>query len=79
MALASTFKRYTTIIEYLSKKYHNNEVLKKIRDAAISMFCSYCEAQISISPPMRHKEKGDEVLRYHHSVRIMNSGIELLY
>ena len=48
-ALASAFKRYRTFIDYLSKKYQNNEALKKIRDKAISMFNSYYEAQISKS------------------------------
>jgi len=44
----------------LSKRYQNNEALKKIRDATISMFSSYREAQISKPPQMRQKEKGDE-------------------
>ena len=47
-------------MNYLSKKYQNNETLKKIRDKAISMFTSYCEPQISKSPPMTQREKGDE-------------------
>ena len=59
-ALASAFKRYRTFMDYLSKRYQNNEALKKIRDKAISMFTSYCEAQISKSPPMTQREKGDE-------------------
>ena len=58
--LASAFKRYRTFMEYLSKRCQNNEALKKIREVAISMFSSYCEAQISKSPPMGYKEKGDE-------------------
>ena len=59
-ALASAFKRYKTFMDYLSKRYENNEELKKIRDKPISMFSSYCEAQISKSLPMVQKEKGDE-------------------
>ena len=59
-ALASAFKRYKTFIDYLSKRYHNNEEPKKIRDAAISIFSSYYEAQISKFSPMAQKEKGDE-------------------
>ena len=59
-ALASAFKRYRTFMDYLSKRYQNNEALKKIRDKAISMFTSYCEAQISKSPPMTQREKRDE-------------------
>ena len=43
-ALASAFKRDKTFMEYLSKKYYNNEALKKIRDAAIRMSSLYCEA-----------------------------------
>jgi len=59
-ALTSVFKRYRTFMDYLSKRYQNNEALKKIRDKAISMFISYCKAQISKSPPMTQREKGDE-------------------
>jgi len=51
-ALVSAFKRYTTFMDYLSKRYQNNEALKKIRHKAISMFTFYCETQISKSPPM---------------------------
>ena len=38
--LGSAFKRYRTFMDYLSKRYQNNEALKKIRDAAMSMFYS---------------------------------------
>jgi len=57
-ALESAFKRYKTFMDYLSKRYQNNEVLKKIRDIGISMFSSYYEAQISKSPPMAKKRGG---------------------
>ena len=50
--LASAFKRYRTFMDYLSKRYQNNEALNKIRDKPISMFTSYYKAQISKSPPM---------------------------
>jgi len=59
-ALANAFKRYRTFMEYLSKKYHNNATLKKISDAIISIFSSYCEAEMSKSPLMEQKEKGGE-------------------
>ena len=78
-ALASALKRYRNFMEYLSKRYQKNEALKKIKDAAISMFSSYCEAQISKSSPMGHKKKETKFLRCHHSVKLMSGGIELLY
>ena len=78
-ALASAFKRYRTFMDYLSKRYQNNEALKKINDVAMNMFSSYCEAHISKFPPMAQKEKGMKALRYHHLVKMMNAGIELLY
>jgi len=56
-ALASALKRYKTFMEYLSKRYHNNEAFKKIRDTTMSMFFAYCEVQISKSPLMGQKEK----------------------
>ena len=56
-ALASTFKRFITFMEHLSKKCRKNEPVKKIRDATISIFSLYCEAQISKSPPTEQKEK----------------------
>jgi len=59
-ALASAFKRYRTFIDYLLKRYQNNEALKKIRDKTISMFSLYCEVQNSKSPPMTQREKVDE-------------------
>ena len=55
-ALATAFKRFRIFMGYLSKMYHNNEALQK-RDAAISMFSSYCEAQISKSPTVEQKDK----------------------
>ena len=50
-------------MDYLLKRYQNNEALKKIRDKAISMFSSYCEAQISKLPPMTQTKEGDESVK----------------
>jgi len=71
-ALVSAFNIFGTFMEYLSKKYRNNEALKKITEwaistfssycEAISTFSSYCEAQISKSPVAEEKSKGGETL-----------------
>jgi len=73
-ALASTFKRYRTFMDYLSKRYQSNETLKKIRDRDISIFTSYCEAQISKSPPMTQRDK---IPSFSHDDELWNRAVVL--